>query len=269
MKIIPIVFLATVLLLIGCKQVIEDPIFKECIKSSDVGKCVEKKIAELPKDFDCKTIQTEELRAYCYGYFAKLNKDTELCKNLQGKYRNICVSEVSEVSTDPKICDELGRNDKITCLSNVYTNLAVETHDSSPCYNLESDFRYKCITTMAVVLKNQSICNDIAPIPEGLRSPQYVCKEWAVKQIAIASNDVSICKEFKFEGNQYLEARIPKALCIEQAARCNKNEKLCESLDEGVEECKRSITTRLPGIEGQSGSSEDGIICDFTEVVKQ
>jgi len=273
MKVIPIILLLIVLLLVGCKQAIEDPIFKECLElKEDIGKCVENKIVNLPKDFDCKTIKTNELRAYCYGYFAKVNKDEKLCDNIEGRYKSVCLLELSEVSTNPKICDELGRNDKTNCLSNVYTNLAVETRDPSPCYNLESDFRYKCITTIAIILKNQSLCNDIDkertekdyPLA-GARIPRYVCKEWVVKQIAIDTNDVSICNEFEFKGNKYLEAKVPKGLCIDGAAQCNKNEKLCEAHDnmEYKESCKNSVSgVQLPRIAGRpEPDKNEGVIC--------
>ncbi|MEK6983351.1 MAG: hypothetical protein AABX33_02160 [Nanoarchaeota archaeon] len=278
MRIITIVFLATVLLLVGCKQVLEDPLFKDCLElKNDMGNCVEKKIAELPRDFDCETIKNEEAKAYCYGYFAKANKDDKLCSNIKGKYQALCLMELSEVSTSDKICDELDNNDKTNCLSNVYTNLAVETNSPSPCYNLESDFRYKCITTMAIILRNQSLCSDIDKeraeqdyILTGSRIPRYVCQEWVVGQVAIDGNDVSVCNEFEFKGNKYLDAKVPKGKCVDVAAQCNKNEKLCEAHDneEYKESCKNSVSGVQPLREsGPSDKAEDnkGLICNLWE----
>ena len=243
------------LLLIACtSKIYEEDIFSPCKKfdaetqRNELGSCYKNVVKNLPKDFDCNSLKSTDSKNFCYITFAKINSDDKWCRLASGKYKAICISEVSLSSTDAKICDQLSGNDKNGCLSNVYTNQALNTSDSSPCYKLKSG-RYKCLTSISVLLKNLSLCDDIDkeytekdyPLA-GARIPRYVCKEWVVKQIAIGSNDVSICNEFKFESGKYLESWVPKALCIEGAATCNKNEKLCDSLN-GTEitECKRQV----------------------------
>lgn len=195
------------------------------------------------------------------------------CNELSGKYKDICINEVSEVSTDPSICQKGNEG----CLVNVYTNLVIQTKDPSYCYNLSA--RYKCLTAAAVILKDQKLCDDIDvgltekdyPLA-GDRTPKYVCKEWVVRQIAIDSNDVTACNEFEFKGGKYSEPRVSKGICIDGAAQCNKNDKLCDSHDneEYKESCKNSINSQLPRTNGPSDNDDSsGLVCNLIDVVRQ
>ncbi|MFT7616027.1 MAG: hypothetical protein ACI8Y7_000855 [Candidatus Woesearchaeota archaeon] len=97
----------------------------------------------------------------------------------------------SKNSEDPEICNEVDKINSAQCLMNVYTNIAVQTNDSTACNNLDLCFRFSCVINVTIVLKNQEVCD-----PIGQDSLQYKCKELIVKQIAIDNNNVSICNEF-------------------------------------------------------------------------
>ena len=157
----------------------------------------------------------------------------------------------SKISNDPEICNKVDERDKTQCLMNVYTNIAVEKNDSTACNNLEPSFRFGCVTNVAIALKDQELCDSI-----GQDSSQYRCKELIVKQIAIDGNDASICDEFEFQGNKYLEAWVPRARCIEQAAFCNMNEDLCEN--SGCKEVVRQI---------KAIGNTDTYICDLRQSI--
>jgi len=194
----------------------------------------------------------QSLRMKCeYSIMNNMSDISDCDKIIDKKMRTNCYYLLSKKSTDIQVCDNVQERDKTQCLIDIYTNLAIETNDSSVCNNLELNFRFSCVSNIAIILKNQSLCNSISQ-----NSLQYGCKELVVKQIAIDNNDIAICQEFEFQGNKYLDAWVPRARCIEQAAFCNINEDLCPD-----EVCKNTVRQIK-----EKGNTE-GYICDLRQSV--
>jgi hypothetical protein len=233
MKKLTITILSTIvvifLLAIVSTQVIwriqDERIFEPCsnLEGEEWSICASEIFADMTVD-DCEIFHNEEFRLDCYLHFSKESFDLGICNN---------VLEENEAQ----------------CSINVHTNIAVSQNDSTVCNNLTAGLRFSCVTTVALILKDLNLCE-----PIGQDSLRYQCKESIVKQIAIDSNDVSICNEFEFQSNKYLESWVPRTRCIERAAFCNMNENLCETSD-----CVRKVR--------EYRVNSNSLICNLNEVL--
>lgn len=110
-----------------------------------------------------------------------------------------------------------------------------------------------CIANVAIHSHNVELCNQID------KNFQPRCRMQVVTQTAIDQNSITPCQNFNFDANvQILEGWRQKVSCIETAARCNKNESLCDVLatipeyKNQVQDCRQAIA-QSKGFNGSGG----------------
>ncbi|MBI4044230.1 MAG: hypothetical protein HY392_00810 [Candidatus Diapherotrites archaeon] len=110
----------------------------------------------------CKTITSNRVKNECF-YNISYNdnaKDADTCMKLP-IFQNDCIVNVSENSSDEKLCDLVAGKDKAECFKNVGRNtLRPELCDKSAGYYYGSfEFNYLCMRDIAIKTNDRSFCS--------------------------------------------------------------------------------------------------------------
>ena len=179
----------------------------------------------------CAKIKDVEKRNVCTGI---VNGDPETCEALTESEKTSCYISLGRRIDDSSICERLGNEGlKYDCLARLtgdyekckksvlesycYYDVAMIQSDSSVCKNISDEpLRNKCF---ALLTKNQDYCQRIS----GQSTSESVMKDFCYFQVAMLTNDSSICEKLQREKDNcvnMVEKNIENLECSPLIATC-------------------------------------------------